>query len=88
MDETKKFKVGKYIPAFLRRYPFVLVQDEAQNNFSLGIEEGALEPLSASNQERALFKEDKTPSDLSKNTLDFLMRFHERCERARRLLKS
>ena len=75
LDETKKFKVGKYIPAFLRRYPFVLVQDEAQNNFSLGIEDSALEPLNASNQERALFKEDQTPSDLSKNTLDFLMRF-------------
>lgn len=75
LDENRRFKKGKYLPAFLRRYPFVLVQNEGQEGFSLGIEEEALEELTASNQQRALFKDDKTPSDLTKNTLDFLVRF-------------
>ncbi|AHJ13463.1 SapC family protein [Sulfurospirillum multivorans] len=75
LDETRRFKKGKYLPAFLRRYPFILVQNEGKEGFSLGIEEEALEALNASNQPRALFKEDKTPSDLTKNTLDFLIRF-------------
>ncbi|NCD11629.1 MAG: hypothetical protein EOL93_03690 [Epsilonproteobacteria bacterium] len=73
LDENRRFKKGKYLPAFLRRYPFSLVKNEAKEGFSLGIEEEALEELSASNQARALFKEDKTPSELSKNTLDFLI---------------
>ncbi|NCB53390.1 MAG: hypothetical protein EOM49_00380 [Epsilonproteobacteria bacterium] len=75
LDENGRFKRGKYVPAFLRRYPFALVQNEAQEGFSLAIEEEGLEELNASNQARALFKEDKTPSDLTKNILDFLVRF-------------
>jgi len=75
LDENHSFKKGKYLPAFLRRYPFVLAQNEGQESFSLGIEEEALEELNESNQLRALFKEDKTPSDLTKSTLDFLVRF-------------
>ncbi|ARU49196.1 SapC family protein [Sulfurospirillum diekertiae] len=75
LDENRRFKKGKYLPAFLRRYPFILVQNEGKESFSLGIEEEALEALNESNQQRALFKEDKTPTDLTKNTLDFLVRF-------------
>ena len=75
LDENHSFKKGKYLPAFLRRYPFVLTQDEGKESFSLGIEEEALEELNASNQQRALFKEDKSPSDLTNSTLDFLVRF-------------
>ncbi len=87
LDEKNRFKMGKYIPAFLRRYPFVLVQNDAKDNFSLGIEEQALEPLNATNQQRALFKEDKTPSDLAKNTLDFLVRFHGELQASNAFIK-
>jgi len=87
LDENRRFKKGKYIPAFLRRYPFVLVQNEGQEGFSLGIEEEALEELNASNQHRALFKDDKTPSDLTKNTLDFLVRFQGELQACNALLK-
>ena len=75
LDDTKRFKAGKYIPTLIRCYPFMLVQNEAQGNFSLAVDESAIEPLTKTNKERALFKEDKTPSDFAKNTLDFLMNF-------------
>ena len=87
LDENRRFKKGKYLPAFLRRYPFVLVQNEDKKGFSLGIEEEALEELTASNQERALFKEDKTPSDLAHNTLNFLVRFQGELQACSALVK-
>lgn len=87
LDENRRFKKGKYLPAFLRRYPFVLVQNEAQESFSLGIEEEALEKLTPSNQQRALFKEDKTPSDLTNSTLDFLVRFQGELHACSALIK-
>lgn len=87
LDENKRFKRGKYVPAFLRRYPFMLVQNEGTEGFSLGIEEEALEELNATNQARALFKDDKTPSDLTKNTLDFLVRFQGEMQACNALIK-
>ena len=87
LDENRQFKRGKYLPAFLRRYPFALAQNEAQAGFSLGIEEEALEELNASNQQRALFKDDKTPSDLTKNTLDFLVHFQGELHACSALIK-
>jgi len=87
LDEKRCFKRGKYLPAFLRRYPFILVQNEDKKGFSLGIEEEALEVLNESNQQRALFKEDQTPSDLTKNTLDFLVRFQGELQACSALIK-
>lgn len=87
LDENRRFKKGKYLPAFLRRYPFALAQNEDKKGFSLGIEEEALEALNESNKERALFKEDKTPSDLTKNTLDFLVRFQGELQACNALVK-
>ncbi len=87
LDENRRFKKGKYLPAFLRRYPFALAQNEDKKGFSLGIEEEALEALNESNKERALFKEDKTPSDLTKNTLDFLVRFQGELQACSALIK-
>lgn len=87
LDENRRFKKGKYLPAFLRRYPFALAQNEDKKGFSLGIEEEALEALNESNKERSLFKEDKTPSDLTKNTLDFLVRFQGELQACSALIK-
>lgn len=41
VDENGKWKAGCYIPAHLRRYPFILQEDEAKQQFALCIDESA-----------------------------------------------
>jgi len=64
--------VGAYVPAYTRRYPFVLASDEAQNRMVVCIERGAdifVDKSKAGSQ--PLFKDDGEPSEYTANAIKF-----------------
>lgn len=56
VDGDGAWQHGRYIPAHLRRYPFILQEDQASRRFALCIDEGAAHFKSAQAGD-ALFKE-------------------------------
>jgi SapC len=72
IDNEGKWKAGKYIPAFFRRYPFILVKTDDEN-FSLAFDSVCGEETNESNAVRAFFEKDGSPSEFTKNAFKFLL---------------
>jgi len=64
-----------YVPAYVRRYPFVFIQTDDPENFALGVDAGSEQiNRSGSDEGLALFQEGK-PSELVNNALRFCADF-------------
>jgi hypothetical protein len=63
------FATGAYIPAYVRRYPFVLAADESQNRMVVCIERNA--PMLGENSEVPLFDDKGEPSDYTLSAIKF-----------------
>ncbi len=64
------WKKGCYIPAYVRRYPFILMEVPTMQQWVLCIDEAS--PQFASlKPEQKLYQEDQKPSELSQNALEF-----------------
>ena len=73
-----QWAANTYIPAFVRRYPFVLAEkpaDQEGDDFTVFLDE-AYEGFGSDDGER-LFKEDGTDSDMLKNAVNFLGEFQQ-----------
>lgn len=68
--DKKAWRDHCYVPAYVRRYPFVLVEDPDSKQLILCFEENA--PQLSKDGDTALFAYDE-PSDFTKRTLDFCM---------------
>lgn len=77
--EDGLFQEDAYIPAFARRYPFVLAGDEANNRFVVCVDVEA-EAVTDKNPDTMLFENDEL-SGFAKDAFDFLQQF-ERDRRA------
>lgn len=90
VDDNGKWKTGAYIPAFIRRYPFILVktdgEDEKNPNYTLAVDKECLEDATESNKERALYDNDE-PSKLSKGAMDFLIELNSTAEATKGFIK-
>lgn len=78
VDEQGMWEEGAYIPAFVRRYPFVLAEKapEAQgNDFTVFLDE-AFSGFGTEKGER-LFNEDGTDTEFLQNAVKFLGEFQE-----------
>lgn len=64
------FQVGSYVPAYIRRYPFVLANDDAQQRMIVCIERPS-ELFSEENPDMPLFDENGEPSEYTKNSIKF-----------------
>ena len=71
---------GKYLPAFVRRYPFVFSQDDAQRTFTLHIDETFAGCNQAGRGER-LFDADGAQTQYLKTVLGFLQDYQARFRR-------
>jgi hypothetical protein len=67
------FEPGVYVPAYVRRYPFVFAQDNEQQQLVLCIDRGA--EFIVENGELPFFNEDGSPSDYTKNCIEFCNSF-------------
>ena len=76
---------ARYVPAFARRYPFVLAQDGAEGNLTVCIDE----TFSGFNREQgeALFDDAGEQSPRLKEIVAFLNDFHGQALRTERLIK-
>ncbi len=78
VDEKGFWELDSYVPAFIRRYPFVFAADEGNQNFVVCIDEQA--DMIGENPDLPLFVDGK-PSDYANNAMQFLQDF-ERQRRA------
>jgi hypothetical protein len=75
---------GKYVPAFLRRYPFVFSSQDEGKNFTLCIDE-KFPGFNQDGKGERLFGEDGEPSPYTQNVLKFLQQYQLEFNRTKAL---
>lgn len=73
LDEKGVWEKGRYVPASIRRYPFIFAIQE-NNQLSLGIDASALNS-SENDTERKLFDSEGKPTPFTNSVLEFMNRF-------------
>jgi hypothetical protein len=73
VDENGVWEKGNYIPASIRRYPFIFIAQENQE-LSLGIDTSALSEADE-DKERKLFNDEEKPSQFTQGVLEFMNQF-------------
>jgi len=73
---------GKYVPAFVRRYPFVFSQDDQGKTLTLHIDE-RFEGANQSGRGERLFDSDGNQTQFLKGVLNFLQDYQARFERTK-----
>jgi hypothetical protein len=73
---------AKYLPAFLRRYPFVFSVDDKGETFTLCIDE-EFEGCNQSGQGQRVFDEDAKPTEYVDGVLNFLQEYQTQFNRTR-----
>ncbi|MCP1373579.1 SapC family protein [Dyella lutea] len=82
VDANGQWIPGAYVPAFIRRYPFILAEkpkDQEGDDFTVFLDE-AYEGFSSDEGER-LFKEDGTDAEMLTNAVNFLGEFQQHVAR-------
>jgi hypothetical protein len=79
VDAQGLWAAGCYIPAFARRYPFVLAKTDSEEKLTVCIDE-VYAGLSG-NKGEVLFGDDGTETPYLKRVLDFLQLFHTEAQR-------
>lgn len=65
---------GLYVPAYVRRYPFILMENRDEQQFILCVDEGS--GLLVEGNDRRLFDDAGKPSELTNRALEFCRAFH------------
>jgi len=76
---TGVFEPGVYVPAYIRRYPFVFANDEGNNQMVLCIDRSA--PFIEEGGEIPFFDEKGEPSDYTKTCIEFCNSFEAERQR-------
>lgn len=71
IEEDGTFAVGGYVPAYVRRYPFVLAADEAQQRMVVCIERSAEIFTDKASADLPLFEENGDASEYTQNAIKF-----------------
>jgi hypothetical protein len=79
VDAQGLWAPGSYVPAFARRYPFVLAKTEDDTKLTVCIDE--VYPGLGTQQGEALFNADGSETPYLKRVLDFLQLFHAETQR-------
>jgi len=80
IGEDKQWKKGTYIPAYVRRYPFVFLELPEQERFALCVDEDATQFRNKIGKDVMPFFTDGKPSALTRNALDFCQAFQQQYE--------
>jgi len=87
IDEDGRWAAGTYVPAFIRRYPFILAEKPAGaegDDFTVFLDE-AYEGFGSEEGER-LFKEDGSDSEMLTSAVGFLGEFQQHVVRTKRFM--
>lgn len=74
LDAEDKWDTNTYIPAYIRRYPFIFSEIPNSDQLTLCIDHA--DEVVEKNGERKLFDKEGAPSDLAKNALEFCKSYH------------
>jgi hypothetical protein len=88
IDADGKWAANTYVPAFVRRYPFILAEKPAGqegDDFTVFLDEH-YEGFNATEGER-LFKEDGTDTEMLTNAVGFLGEFQQNVTRTKNFMK-
>lgn len=77
---------ANYIPAYVRRYPFILAEtrQNGESSFTVCLDEAFTGFTQKSQKGSALFADDGTPSDLLQRSIEFLKEYQTHIETTRR----
>ena len=75
---------GFYIPAYVRRYPFILMENAEKEQFILCVDEESVALTDGG--ERQLFNDDGKPSELTDRALEFCRAYHGQYEATRQFV--
>lgn len=70
VKEDGGFEIGAYVPAYIRRYPFVLANDQAQQRMIVCIERGSA-LFKEEGHDMPLFDDKGEPSEYTKGAIKF-----------------
>ncbi|MBI5939014.1 MAG: SapC family protein [Caulobacterales bacterium] len=87
IEEDGSFAVGGYVPAYIRRYPFVLAADEAQQRMVVCIERGADIFTEKKKADLPLFEKDGEASEYTQNAIKFCEDFEGERRRTESFVK-
>ena len=74
VGEAGKWRQGHYVPAYVRRYPFLFIEQPEKNELVLCVDEAS--GLLTQSEDRPLFK-DGEPTELVRDALAFCRDFNE-----------
>ena len=83
-SEDGSWRAGEYVPAFVRRYPFIYIQHSG-DSLTLAVDHGH----KAVNKRKgeALFNVDGEPSTYTERVIDFLNQYQEANHRTQAMIK-
>lgn len=82
IDKAGALETDRYLPAFIRRYPFVLAENKGQDGFVVCVD--AESDLVTSAPDVPFFQDGK-PSDFTNDAIDFLKNFENQRQLTERL---
>ena len=82
LDQNGRW-LAPYIPAHIRRYPFILSKTDQQGNFVLCIDREA--PHFSKEEGEPLYAENGEPADILNNALEFLKRYQQEMQDTEKL---
>jgi hypothetical protein len=85
IDENNRWREGYYVPAYVRKYPFVFMESPGSDQLTLCVDDVAL--TKDSNAGPALYDENRQPSEYTNGVLKFCISYHEQMMHARELGK-
>jgi hypothetical protein len=85
VDEDGNWKAGCYVPAHIRRYPFILGQLPEKDRFAIMIAEDA--PHFQSDEGTPIMNEDGETTDILKRATEFLGKYKQELERTMKLVQ-
>ena len=83
----KNMLTTRYVPAFIRRYPFVLGGAQGAEVMAVCIDEGSKSVIQDGSKGQRLFKEDGTNSDYLNEVIEFQKDYQSRTEMTRTFCK-
>lgn len=86
VTEEFRWVAGFYVPAYVRRYPFIFMENPERRQFILCVDEGS--GLMVEGGERRLFDDGGKPTDLTNRALDFCRAFHAQHEVTRQFVQA
>jgi hypothetical protein len=85
LDEAGRWKPGAYVPAFVRRYPFMFGDTDTRNEFKLCIDD--TDRAVSADEGRPLF-ENGEPTALTKQAMEFCRTFHVEGQTTNRFVRA